>query len=58
MGELFDRLLQLLREQCVKGLISSSLPQLNQKQQQSALAVVAHLVHAYRKITVEENDHA
>ena len=44
MGELFDRLLLLLREQGVQGLISSALPQLNQNQQQSALAVAAHLV--------------
>ena len=56
MGELFDRLLQLLREQGVQGLISSALPQLNQNQQQSALAVAAHLVHAARKITAEEPD--
>ena len=56
MGELFDRLLQLLREQGVQGLISSALPQLNQNQQQSALAVAAHLVHADRKITEEETD--
>ena len=54
MGELFDRLLQLLREQGVQGLISSALLQLNQNQQQSALAVAAHLVHADRKITAEE----
>ena len=56
MGELFDRLLQLLREQGVQGLISSALPQLNQNQQQSALAVAAHLVHADHKITAEETD--
>ena len=30
MGELFDRLLLLLREQGVQGLITSALPQLNQ----------------------------
>ena len=56
MGELFDRLLLLLREQGVQGLIASALPQLNRSQQQSALAVVAHLVHADRKITAEETD--
>ena len=44
MGELFDRLLLLLRDQGVQGLITSSLPQLNRIQQQSALAVAAHLV--------------
>ena len=56
MGELFDRLLLLMREQGVQGLIASALPQLNGKQQQSALAVAAHLVHADRKITAEETD--
>ena len=56
MGELFDRLLLLLRAQGVQGLIKSALPQLNRSQQQSALAVAAHLVHADRKITGEEID--
>ena len=51
MGELFDRLLLLLRDQGVQGLIASALPRLNRSQQQSAL--VAHLVHADRKIAVE-----
>ena len=54
MGELFDRLLLLLREQGVQGLIASAIPQLNRSQQQSALAVAAHLVHADCKITAEE----
>ena len=56
MGELFDRLLLLLRDQGVQGLIDSALPQLNARQQQSALAVAAHLVHADRRITPEETD--
>ena len=56
MGELFDRLLLLLREQGVQGLIASALPELTDRQQQSALAVAAHLVHADRKITPEETD--
>ncbi len=56
MGALFDRLLLLLRDQGVQGLIASALPQLNGRQQQSALAVAAHLVHADRKITAEESD--
>ena len=56
MGELFDRLLLLLRQQGVQGLIASALPQLDDRQQQSALAVAAHLVHADRKITPEETD--
>ena len=56
MGELFDRLLLLLRDQGVDGLIASALPQLNEMQQQSALAVAAHLVHADRKVTPEETE--
>ena len=54
MGELFDGLLMLLREHGVQGLIASALPKLNRPQQQSALAVAAHLVYADRKITEEE----
>ena len=56
MGELFDRLLLLLRDQGVQGLIDSALPQLSGRQQQSALAVAAHLVHADRRVTPEETD--
>ncbi|MCB4398908.1 hypothetical protein [Synechococcus sp. MU1625] len=56
MGQLFDRLLLLLRDQGVDGLIASALPQLNARQQQSALAVAAHLVHADRRVTPEETE--
>ena len=56
MGELFDRLLLLLRDKGVDGLIASALPQLSGRQQQSALAVAAHLVHADRKVTPEETE--
>ena len=54
MGQLFDRLLRLLREQGVQGLIRSSLPDLSSHQQRCALAVAAHLIHADRKVTEEE----
>ena len=54
MAELFDRLLAMLREHGVQGLIESSLPVLSRRQQQVALAVAAHLVHADRKVTEEE----
>jgi len=54
MGELFDRLLAMLREHGVQGLIESSLPVLSRRQQQVALAVAAHLVHADRKVTEGE----
>ena len=55
MGELFDRLLRLLREDGVQGLIETSLPNLSVHQQRCALAVAAHLVHADRKVTQEES---
>ncbi|MAR06634.1 MAG: hypothetical protein CL862_05995 [Cyanobium sp. NAT70] len=54
MGDLFDRLLRLLRENGVPGLIEQALPTLSLLQQESALAVAAHLVHADRKVTEEE----
>ena len=54
MGELFDRLLGLMREQGIDGLIDQALPQLSIHQKESALAVAAHLVHADRKVMDEE----
>ena len=54
MGDLFDRLLLMLREQGVQGLISNAIPQLSLRQQQSALAVAAHLVHADRVVNADE----
>jgi len=56
MGDLFDRLLTLLREHGVAGLIDSAVPALNPIQQESALAVAAHLVHADRKVLPEESE--
>ena len=55
MGDLFDRLLHHLRDQGVSGLIEQALPVLSLSQQQSALAVAAHLTHADRNITKEES---
>ena len=55
MGDLFDRLLHNLRDQGVGGLIEQALPVLSSSQQQSALAVAAHLTHADRNITEEES---
>jgi hypothetical protein len=55
MGELFDNLLAVLREQGVAGLVAQALPVLSPHQQQSALALATHLVHADRKVTVEED---
>jgi len=54
MGDLFDDLLHLLRDQGVMGLVDQALPILSTRQRQSALAVAAHLVHADRKVTKEE----
>ena len=56
MGELFDQLLAVLRDQGVPGLVAQALPVLSPRQQQSALALAANLVHADRKVTVEEDD--
>ena len=54
MGDLFDTLLTLLRSSGVNGLISEAIPVLSTGQQESALAVAAHLVHADRMVTPEE----
>ena len=54
MGDLFDQLLKTMREKGVDGLIDEALPQLSTLQQESALAVAAHLVHADRKVTDAE----
>ena len=56
MGELFDQLLAVLRERGVTGLVDEALPVLSPRQQQSALALAAHLVHADKKVTSEEQD--
>ena len=55
MGDLFDRLLHRLRDQGVNGLVDGALPVLTFSQQQSALAVAAHLAHADRTVTAEES---
>ena len=54
MGDLFDTLLSLLRSSGVIGLITEAIPVLSPGQQESALAVAAHLVHADRMVTPEE----
>ena len=55
MGDLFDKLLTLLRSGGVESLISRALPVLSASQKESALAVAAHLVHADRLVTAEES---
>lgn len=54
MGDLFDQLLRLLREGSVEALVDAALPVLSAVQQESALAVAAHLVHSDHKVTPEE----
>jgi len=55
MGDLFDQLLHRLRDQGVSGLEDEALPVLTLAQQQSALAVAAHLAHADRTVTEDES---
>ena len=50
MGDLFDRLLLLLREQGVEGLIATALPRLNETAAVGACCCRAS-VHADRRIT-------
>ena len=54
MGELFDRLLKVLREQGLEVLISQALPVLSHAQQETALALAAQLVHADRVVEPAE----
>ena len=56
MGELFDQLLAVLRQRGVTGLVEEALPVLSPRQQQSALALAAHLVHADKRVNPEEKD--
>ena len=55
MGDLFDALLSQLRDKGVMSLVEAALPVLNTVQQQSALAVACHLVHADRTVTEQES---
>ena len=54
MGELFDRLLKVLREQSLEVLIAQALPVLSPAQQETALALAAQLVHADRVVEPAE----
>ena len=55
MGDLFDRLLGVLREENgLKRLVDQALPVLNAQQQETALALAAQLVHADRIVAPEE----
>ena len=55
MGELFDRLLSVLRQkQGLNNLVNEALPALTVRQQETALALAAQLVHADRVVAQEE----
>ena len=55
MGELFDRLLSVLRQkQGLNNLVDEALPALTVRQQETALALAAQLVHADRVVAQEE----
>ena len=55
MGLLFDRLLSQLRQSGWSALIATAAPCLNAAQQETALALAAHLVRADREVRpVEE----
>lgn len=56
MGELFDRLLKILRDQGLDVLVAQSLQSLNNPQQETALALAAQLVHADRVVEVAETE--
>ena len=57
MGELFDRLLSVLRQkQGLNKLVDEALPALTVRQQETALALAAQLVHADRVVAQEERD--
>ena len=54
MGELFDRLLSVLRQkQGLNNLVDEALPALTVRQQETALALAAQLVHADRVVAQE-----
>jgi uncharacterized tellurite resistance protein B-like protein len=55
MGELFDRLLQILRSEGWSALVAQAVPSLERDQRETALALAAHLVRADRQVKpVEE----
>ena len=56
MGELFDRLLKILRDQGLDVLVAQALQSLNNPQQETALALAAQLVHADRVVEVAETE--
>jgi hypothetical protein len=56
MGSLFDGLLNQLRGQGWRPLLSEAIPALSAPQQETALAMAAQLVHCNRVVTAEERE--
>jgi hypothetical protein len=54
MGAMFDQLLELLRRDGWQGLLATALPVLTAEQQETALAVAAHLAQCDRLVQEEE----
>jgi hypothetical protein len=54
MGAMFDQLLDLLRRDGWQGLLAQALPVLSSEQQETGLAIAAHLVHCDRLVQREE----
>ncbi|MFM7169229.1 MAG: tellurite resistance TerB family protein [Cyanobium sp.] len=54
MGRLFEGLLDQLHTEGWRALISKAIPALSLSQQETALAMAAHLVHGDQTVTAEE----
>lgn len=54
MGAMFDQLLERLRRDGWQGLLAEALPVLSAEQQETGLAVAAHLVQCDRQVQPEE----
>ena len=54
MGQLFERLLDHLHVHGWRALLSEAIPALSPSQQETALAMAAHLVHGDRLVSEEE----
>lgn len=55
MGRLFEALLDQLHSEGWRALISLAIPALSMDQQETALAMAAHLVHGDQSLSAEEN---
>lgn len=54
MGRLFEKLLDQLHAEGWRALITRAIPALTPDQQETALAMAAHLVHGDQSVTAEE----